>query len=162
MRKTVLISLLILFGVENLPAQTTAHQRSRYAIIDPFYSSDKLFPDSGLRIIGASWIYGPTELEAWRLQLLRERKDSAKLKVGYPGTYHQAYGSASFRLKLNGRDADEKLLFRAVGKGKVFLNDKEISGFDAGESFKSISLSKGTDVKSLRFDLSTSGEPPRC
>jgi alpha-L-rhamnosidase len=159
MRTKISFILLMLFGVIHIQAQTTAHKKSGFAIVDPTYRSDKQFPESALMKGGSSWIYGPTELECWRLQLLRSRKDSAKLKVGYPGTYHQNYTNGSFRLKLNGQKAEGIIQFRAVGKGKVFLDDKEILTFNAGDSFKSISLPHNS-ANELRFEISTPAEPP--
>jgi alpha-L-rhamnosidase len=160
MRTTGLIGLLLLFGVEILSAQTAAHQKSRFAVVDPVYSSDKPLPESGLRKDGATWIYGPTELERWRLQLLRNLKDSAKLKVGYPGTYHQPYTNASFRLKVNGWKAGEKLQFRSVGIGKVFIGEKEIFKFDERNIVHTVLLPQSDNYNTLRIELSASGEPP--
>jgi alpha-L-rhamnosidase len=156
----VFVILLILFEVGQLFAQTIAHDKSRFAVIDPCYKTDKLWPESGLKTEGALWIYGPSELECWRLQLLRDRKDSAKLKVGYPGTYHQNYTNASFRLRLNEMKGATTLKFRAVGKGEAYLNAKEILHFDASDVYKSISIPLNVKASELRFELSTSAEPP--
>ncbi len=159
MRSLILV-LMLLFVVVQLLAQSNAHKKSGFAIIDPVYHSDKQSPESNLKVDAVSWIYGPAELESWRLQALRERKDIAELKVGYPGDFHQAYTKASFRLRLNGQKITNPLCFRAVGKGKVYVNDFLIFQFDGNDSVRSISIPSNRSIKELRFELTTSAEPP--
>ncbi len=160
MRNKALLVLLIMLEVVNLSAQSRAHEKSVFAIIDPVYSSVTQLPESNLKPGCASWLYGPTELECWRLQSLKEKTESAELLVEYPGTYHQPYSDASFRLKLNGQKDTNKMIFRAVGKGQVYIDNKMIFQFNANDSLKSISIPQNNLLNELRFDISTSAEPP--
>jgi hypothetical protein len=68
-----------------------AHEKSRFAVIDLAYDAAKPVPALDLKTNAALWLYGEAELECWRLQFLRERSQAAKLKVGYPGTFHTPY-----------------------------------------------------------------------
>jgi len=160
MRRNILFALLIFTECISLSAQTPAHKKSSFAIIDPVYRSDKQSPETNLKTGGASWLYGPTELECWRLQILRKKTETAKLQVGYPGTFHSAYTNASFRLKLNNQKGSDKINFRAVGKGQVYMDDKVIFQFNANDSLKSILIPKDKLISELRFDISTLAEPP--
>ena len=159
MRISILV-LILVFEAAQLLAQSNAHKKSSFAIIDPVYHSDKQSPESNLKVDAVWWIYGPAELESWRLQTLRERKDIAELKVGYPGDFHQVYADGSFRLKLNGQKVTNPLRFRAVGKGKVYVNDDLIFQFYGNDSVKSITFSKDKSIDELRFELTTLAEPP--
>jgi len=155
-----LFTLLILSLSINLSGQTPAHIKSGFAIIDPVYSIDKQPPVSNLKSGGASWIYGPSELECWRLQMLRKKTETAKLQVGYPGTFHSAYTHASFRFKLNNKNIPDKITFRAVGQGQVYADNKLIFWFNASDSSKSILIQKNKVFNELRFEVSTLAEPP--
>lgn len=160
MKKRIIFVLLIVLEVATLFAQSNAHKKSQFAIIDPLYCVDKQLPESLLRVDGASWLYGPSELECWRLQILRERKDIAKLKVGYPGAFHKAYPMGSFRLKLQGQKIAGVLKFRSVGSGQVYLGGQMIFRFDATDSVRSIPISQNKIVNELRFELSSLDGPP--
>ena len=98
----ILPAFIVLFyiSIVGILAQSKAHDHSRFAIIDPTYNSNVKIPKSNLNEIASSWIYGASELECWRLQLLQQRKDSAGLNVGYPGVFHQPFTKGSFRLNL--------------------------------------------------------------
>jgi len=144
----------------NLSAQSNAHKKSAFAIGDPMYSIEKKLPASNLKTTGATWLYGPAELESWRLQKLIEDTKTAKLDVGYPGTMHTAYTNGSFRLKLNGRKATGKISFRAVGQGQVLVNDSIILQFNTGNAFRMIPIPQNKAIKELRFEISTLAEPP--
>lgn len=154
------ICVLLSFYCFSIKAQTKAHEKSSFAIIDPVYSIDKSLPKSNLKITAASWLYGPAELECWRLQKLIKNTETAKLDVGYPGDLHPVYTNAIFRLKLNSPKTGGKITFSAVGKGQVFVNDSVVFKFEASNSFKTISIPKNKSVKELRFEISTSAEPP--
>lgn len=155
------IFIWLVFGtLINLSAQTNAHKSSAFAVIDPVYSIDKPVPESNLKISGATWLYGPAELESWRLQKLIKDTETAKLNVGYPGAIHAAYTNASFRLMLNGQKTTGKIIFRAVGKGQVWVNDSIILQFSAGDAYKTISISENKIINELRFEISTDSEPP--
>ncbi|MFA6126271.1 MAG: alpha-L-rhamnosidase C-terminal domain-containing protein [Bacteroidales bacterium] len=138
----------------------TAHEKSRFAIIDPQYSPSKLMPATNLKTGGATWLYGPAELESWRLQILREKTVTAKLQVGYPGTFHTAYSRTSFRLKLDNQVLSGKVHFQAVGKGSVYINDLLLFRFNDSDSARTFILSGNKSPGELRFDLSTAAEPP--
>ena len=74
-----IIALILAFCFLKLSSQTRAHEKSQFAVIDPTYNSARPFPESDLKA-GAPWLYGETELESWRLQLMRvssKKGDSA-------------------------------------------------------------------------------------
>ncbi|MFH0761935.1 MAG: hypothetical protein V2A67_10575 [Bacteroidota bacterium] len=154
----IVVLLLPLCGTI-VSGQSAAHKRSGFAIIDPAYSIDKKNPASNLLANAASWIYGPGELECWRLQLLMQRKDSAKLNVGYPGIFHIPYDTASFRLKLQEQVGVDPLKFKATGHGKVYVNGKFLADFIETDSYTSISTVPGITIREIRFDIITSNEP---
>lgn len=158
--KEVVIGFLLVVSICNLTAQTPAHEKSRFAIVDPMYNAIKQMPASNLKNSGPTWIYGPSELECWRLQVLQERKDSARLLVDYPGTFHKAYTKGSFRMKLNNSKISNAIHFRAFGRGQVFVNDKLRSKFNDNDSIKSIPLLQNESINEVRFDLSTLAGPP--
>lgn len=136
-----------------LSAQTKAHRKSAFAVIDPAYSSDKKVPSSTRSNGGAVWIYGPGELECWRLQLLRARKDSARLMVGYPGVFHEPYCEASFRMKPHGRKKAHSVSFRCTGRGELFLNSKPVFRFPATDTEHSFILPRNEAAGELHVDV---------
>ena len=160
MKKCIIFLVLSVNLITSISAQTPAHQKSAYAIIDPVYNSHKISPEPVIKKGGASWIYGPVELESWRLQILRNRKDSAKLKVGYPGTYHIPAARVSFRLNLQEDKKPQKLQFRAIGKGSVLINEKEAAAFESTGSSHNLSIPRNVKIQTLQFNLSSSEEPP--
>jgi len=160
MPRNLLFVFLLTTGCIHLSAQTPAHKKSAFAVIDPVYSSNRLMPATPIKTGGAGWLYGPAELECWRLQLLREGTVTAQLKVGYPGTFHTAFNQGSFRLKLNNQEFPDKIKFRAAGEGTAYLNDQAVLRFSACDSIRTIILSKNKLISELRFDISTSAEPP--
>ncbi len=141
-------------------AQSKAHDYSRYAIIDPTYSSNTTFPKSDINEDASPWIYGASELECWRLQVLQQRKDSAKLLVGYPGAFHKPYTEGSFRLILENPKKLSTIRVRIVGQGKVYVNHILVGSFSKSDSFQSIDLKKNTKISHIQFDITTSNEPP--
>jgi hypothetical protein len=58
-----------------------------------------------------------------------QRKDSAKLNVGYPGEFHVPSKKASFRLKSGSTFRLNQLTFWSTGKTKVFVNGKLAGDF---------------------------------
>jgi len=160
MPRKLLFVFLLTIGCIKLTAQTPAHKKSAFAVIDPMYSSNRLLPATHLKTGGAGWLYGPAELECWRLQLLREKTVTAQLKVGYPGTFHTPFNQGSFRLKLNSQEYSGKIRFRAVGEGTAYLNDQAVLRFSACDSIRTIILPKNKLIGELRFDISTFAEPP--
>ena len=160
MYRIVLFAYLICTAGFSLTAQTTAHKKSAFAVIDPTYGIVYPVLETYLNSAAATWVYGPAELECWQLQKLRDQTVTAKLKVGYPGTFHTAYQSASFRLKLNQEVYADKISFRAAGRGMVYMNNELIFRFDAGDSVRSVVLPKDKPVGELRFDITNPGELP--
>ena len=158
--KKITAVFLIALVFADLSAQTTAHKKSAFAIVDPVYSVNKKMPSSNLKNDGATWIYGPGELECWRLQLLQERKDSARLRVGYPGTFHKPYSNGTFRLKLVIQKSPQSVYFRTNGDGQVFINDKTVFKFMASDSELSFVLPQDEKTSEIRFDISSSANPP--
>ncbi len=151
--KTAVTIYLICVSIFNSTGQSLAHQKSKFTIIDPCYSSTSEMPKSSIRSNSVTWIYGPSELECYRLQLLRQRKDSAKLKVGYPGNYHSAYKSASFILKLTNRVVVDTLEFRAVGHGALYLNHSLIGKFRDSDTLHTFILNNKTKAEEVLVDL---------
>jgi len=92
--------LIVNVSLSIVSAQSKAHEYSAFAVIDPVYSSDIILPESQINKNASTWIYGASELECWRLEILQQRKDSSELNVGYPGVFHKPYTAGSFRLKL--------------------------------------------------------------
>lgn len=160
MQGKILIIILVVVSFIKLQAQTPAHEKSGFAIVDLMYNPYKEQPETNLKSDGVPWIYGPSELECWRLQVLQQRKDSAKLLVGYPGVFHRAYTTGSFHLKLNKQKVATTINCRVVGNGNVFVNNKLVYQFSTTDSVLSIPLPPNELVDELRFDISTSAEPP--
>lgn len=159
--KELLGVIIILFqvGFTRVSAQSKAHEYSRFAIIDPTYSSNAIFPKSNINQNTATWIYGAAELECWRLELLQQHKDSAKLNVGYPGVFHKSFTDGSFRLKLKNPQKLNSLTFRVVGQGKVYVNDLFISSFAVSDSIQTIKLKKDIKINQIQFNIDTHNNP---
>ncbi len=141
-------------------AQSNAHEKSKFAIIDPAYSPDTLSPKTSVIENAPSWIYGHSELECWRLQLYQQRKDAAKLLVGYPGVFHQPFTDCSFKLGFEGGQTVKKINFRAIGFGKVYINGAYTYSFPESDSSHTIKLSNTTQIKEIRFDIIGKSGPP--
>ncbi len=158
--KKISAAFLIALVFADLSAQTTAHKKSAFAIIDPVYSVNEKMPLSNIKNDGKTWIYGPGELECWRLRLLQDRKDSARLRVGYPGTFHKAYANGSFRLTPDNQESPQSVYFRTTGDGQVFINDKPVSRFKPSDSELFFVLPPKEKIGEIRFDISSSANPP--
>jgi len=156
---TVLFAIIYI-ATFSLSAQSVAHEKSRFAVIDPTYSTAVKSPATNLKADGATWIYGPSELECWRLQVLMQRKNSAKLKVGYPGNFHVPFDTVSFRLNLSDTAKLKQIRFRAVGYGKLFINNDLLISFDENPYFITVPVKSGTEIHELRFDLIARNQPP--
>ncbi len=104
-------------------AGSIAHQRSEFAVIDPFYCTVRMMPPLDIRNHAAPWLYGDGELECRCLQRLRRRTIEAKLKVGYPGEFHQPAEHVWFRHPAVSADI---ILLRASGAVTIRLDDLEI------------------------------------
>lgn len=153
------VVVLFHLSMSCISAQSKAHELSKFAIIDPAYSSGELLPESAINDKGTNWIYGASELECWRLQLLQQQKDSAELNVGYPGVFHKSYTAGSFRLRLTDPLRTESISFRAVGQGKLYINDLLIGSFQDSDSGHTINLKKSIKINLIQFDIDTRDEP---
>ncbi|MEI6949070.1 alpha-L-rhamnosidase C-terminal domain-containing protein [Paraflavisolibacter sp. H34] len=153
---------LVLFQLGSIPvaAQSKAHDLSRFALIDPAYRSTAVFPKAYTRPSATSWIYGPAELECWRLQELIQRKDAAKLNVGYTGAFHTPFQKGSFRLKLESPVTLSSLKFRSTGKGTVYLDHQPAGDFKGGNSLQELKLGAPRTVRELRFAIDATGDLP--
>ena len=159
-QKRILGLVIVLYiSITGIYAQSKAHEYSEFAIIDPTYSYYTKQPASNLNEFATPWIYGAAELECWRLDLLRQRKDSAKLRVGYPGVFHKPYTDGSFRLKLLNPKAVDTIRYRAVGQGSIFINGLFIDSFTASDSIQFLTLKESTVVNRIQFDIKTQNEP---
>lgn len=142
---------------------SAAHEKSRFAIIDPAYDPLHDRPAPDIKTDSAPWLYGEAELECWRLQVLREQSRMAGLKIGYPGTYHTPSPQCTFRLELDaGQALPEALVFRAVGDVVVSLGNRDIYRAAASEKTHHVVFPKDRPpgAQTLRIGLSTRGEPP--
>ena len=157
-KKTLGFVILFYVSITGINAQSKAHELSEFAIIDPTYSSYAKKPASNLNE-ATPWIYGAAELECWRLDLLRKRKDSAELRVRYPGVFHIPYNSGSFRLKLSNPEAIETIRFRSVGQGSLYINGSFVDSFPASDSLQYLTLKEPTIVNQIQFDIETQNEP---
>lgn len=157
----ILFYIIVIFYVNStcVLAQSKAHDSSKFAIIDPAYSSNAIFPKSNLNRALTPWIYGASELECERLQILQQRKNSAKLLVRYPGAFHKSYTDGSFRLKLKTPQKLNSIRFRVVGQGNVYVNDLFVGSFSESDSIHIINLKKDRFVSQIQFDINTVNEP---
>lgn len=159
-RHIIGVAVLLQVVMGGVFAQSKAHENSRFAIIDPTYNSSAIFPVSNINEKATPWIYGASELECWRLQILQQRKDSAKLNVGYPGVFHKTSTDCSFRLQLDNPTNVSEIRFRVVGQGKLYVNDVVVDSFAEINSFQTINLKKNTKIRSIQFDIIAQNEPP--
>ena len=141
-------------------SQSIAHMASKYTIIDPAYNADSVFPAPGLDSNKVKWLYGPSEFECYRLQLAMRRKDSAKLKVNYPGMFHKPYDSARFRLRLKKAVAINTISFRTTGSGWVAINGKLFKNFDAENRMHIIKLTGAEKILEIEVGVITTGDVP--
>lgn len=154
----LLLGLLLI--ASRMAAQSLAHEKSQSYIIDPAYSSTEMRPAAQLRAEGTPWIYGSGELEAWRLQLLRARKDSAELKVGYPGTYHPPYQQVTFRYTPAAPISLDQLVIRRVGQGRVFVNGRVVENLRRNREIDTLRLSAEEPILEVRIALASPTDPP--
>ena len=157
----MLTSACVAGGADVSPS--LAHERSKFAVVDPVYDAVKVVPDADRRADGAPWLYGETELESQRLQVLRKRMNAASLKVGYPGVFHEPFTRVSFRLMLDPAQSwPSMLVLRAVGNPTVTMGGRQVyraRGEDTPCQF-SVPADLPTNMRELRIDLSSDGEPP--
>lgn len=156
-------SLVVLGPLASTAEPVWAHERSRFAIIDPVYSVTSPRPRPQTRVDRAPWLYGEAELECWRLQQLRARVKAARLNVGYPGVFHQACPHVTFRLAAAvGQSLPERVSLRAVGEVWVKWGGRTLYHGAAKSSSHKVELRSAgpTGIQSLQVELRTAGEPP--
>jgi len=140
-----------------------AHQRSRFAVIDPVYHAAAISPEPDIKQGAPPWLYGEAEVECWRLQVLRRRVTEAKLHVGYPGVFHEAFRKVSFRCAIpDGQTLPPDLRLRAVGDVTVTCGGQMVYQGAASNVYHRVILSGTLPVNAriLQVDLETGGEPP--
>jgi len=147
-----------------------AHTFSESAVVDPVYHTQSVAPDGGWLEDRAPWIYGRSELEAWRHHLLRERSGTTMGgDLCYPGAFHTAFAQAAFRRALPPGDAQSaRVTFRAVGEVKVFWNDRLLLEAGSKDALHEVQLPPEVQLPQddaslggeIRIELSTGAEPP--
>ncbi|MFM1879520.1 MAG: hypothetical protein RLZZ241_2386 [Bacteroidota bacterium] len=149
----------ILFSFQ-LTGQSRAHDLSKPFIIDPAYSGVEVVPASQIKSGATPWIYGSGEFEAWRLKLLLARKDSAELKVGYPGTYHQPYSQITYRFVPTTPVTLNRLVLRRVGQGRIYINGRMVQGLRRNRETDTLFLDPSDSIHEVRISLSSPTDPP--
>ncbi|MFX0557816.1 alpha-L-rhamnosidase C-terminal domain-containing protein [Maribacter sp. CXY002] len=156
-----LLLLMFFFGISSIGyGQSKAHEKSAFAIIDPSYNSQEYYPSKKTFSDKTPWIYGSAELEAYRLQLLMARKDSAKLEVGYPGIYHKPYNSGEFMIRLDEPKPLDKVTFRTNGFGTIFINEKMVDTIKQSNEDQSLSWNLTETIQNIRFSITTKEDIP--
>ena len=165
--KGTLLSCGLFAGLASVFAQpallSEAHEKSKFAVIDPAYDPVSQTPAPDIKTNAAPWLYGEAELECWRLQVLRDQAQAAKLKVNYPGAFHTSSPRAAFQLALDaGQVPPDSFSLRAVGDVVVSLAERELYRGAASESPHRVALPKDAAAggQTLQVTLSTRGEPP--
>lgn len=159
-KEILLVLMFFTLGITSALSQSKAHNSSIFAIIDPAYNSYKLFPASIEVDGGSPWIYGPGELESWRLQLLIRRVDAAELKVRYPGKYYQPKSEGVFQLETEDPIGLTEVSFTASGSGRIYINDDQVASFDKSISAQTIPFKENLSVQQLRFEIDTETGSP--
>ena len=125
--------------------------------VDPLYSRTAPAPAPDT-LPGSPWLYADTELEAWRLHLMRQRVKEARLRVRYPGNYYEPSNRAYFRIPAS-VDAHYPrwVSLNAYGNVRVMMDGQTIYTGAASTSPHKFKLSApGT----LMVALTTEQEPP--
>ena len=99
---------------------SVAHRRSAFAVVDPVYAVETCQPP--LRADELAWLYPRAEYECFLLQRMRHQVAEAKLKVGYPGCFHQPVDTVWFRRSV----AAGRLCFNASGTVAAVLNGRPL------------------------------------
>jgi alpha-L-rhamnosidase len=142
---------------------TAAHERSKFAIVDPLYDAMRLAPSPDFKD-GPPWLYGDGELETWRLKIMRQRSKAVCLHVGYPGAFHEPSSHAFFRMPLPDRvQWPRELRLTAIGDVTVTANGKTVFRAANQSPPHSVRLGKIPDAaeNQLQIELvAANGEPP--
>lgn len=156
-----------------------AHEKSAPFIIDPaYYCTPELMTPIKLAADMTRecnkegvWLYGESQLECYRLAILRKRAQDAKLKVYYPGTFTRPCGRGMFRLKSSSlmvQPMSMNFSFRANGRVVVTCRDTIIYKSNPCTEIQTFSLEEGgpfvieisTSASSSSVDTTDPNEPP--
>ncbi|MFA5814460.1 MAG: alpha-L-rhamnosidase C-terminal domain-containing protein [Bacteroidales bacterium] len=156
----ILVCVLVSCKTER-PNNTKAHRQSAFSVIDPTYSSDRPVPEPD-RKEGAPWLYGPVELESWKLQQMRISSKKAAINGFYPGVYHEPITKVLFRCILfTDTEVPSQLEFQTNGEVKVFYQGKEIYSHLSISELHQVNLPGGSaGKKELLIQVTTEAEPP--
>ncbi len=133
--------------------QNLAHQKSAYAVIDPFYTRDKnIRPD-----LGVPWFYGRHEFDCYRLDQMRKAMRAAKLRVGYRGDFRQVAELAYFRCQGT---LPQNLYFAASGKIRVFIDGNIIYNSIGEVNTHSIALGEYRNNAELIIEINAENGLP--
>ena len=125
--------------------------------VDPLYSRTAVTPTPDT-VQGAPWLYADTELEAWRLQLMRQLVKDARLRVRYPGVYYTPSNRTHFRVPMP-VDARYPQFITLNAFGDVVVKNNGQTIYTAANSEKPHKF-KVTGPGSLLITLTTEQEPP--
>ncbi|HTK21155.1 MAG TPA: alpha-L-rhamnosidase C-terminal domain-containing protein [Mucilaginibacter sp.] len=158
MRIPITIACLLLFN-ELILAQSNAHKLSAKYVIDPAYSTTAQSPSVNLTK-GAPWLYGYSEFECWRLQVMIKETKEAKLLVNYPGEHHKPYTKASYRIIDKNGIKVNHISFLSNADVRVIANGKSVYTSAAKQGAHIVYLDKSSSIKNFEIALSTTEEPP--
>jgi alpha-L-rhamnosidase len=164
---------LILFGLGlvsiGMPGRavaatpSVAHERSRFAVVDPVYGVTQVTPPLDFKE-GPPWLYGDGELETWRLKVMRQRSEAVCVHVGYPGVFHEPSAHARFCLYLPAEQRwPQEVRLKAIGDVTVITNGTTVFHAKNQSQPHTIKLGIAPDatVNQLQIELTTTdGEPP--
>ena len=137
-----------------------AHQRSRFAIMDPSCSTQSF---NSLVVPEFTWLYGEAELECWRLQVLQNRIKKAELKVHYPGTYHVPWNTVYFRLSLSQFSHDVNLIsFQSNSCVSVSIDNKIIYKSEWHDTTHEIPFFNSQNAQYIIIEMESPGQDPPC
>lgn len=156
--KLLISGVLTIFSIVTF-GQSNAHLKSNWAIIDPAYNTSEIASKNNASS-NNDWLYAPSELECWRLQVLRQRTDSAKLRVNYPGQYHIPYNKASFRISLSKNIVDDTLCFKTCGSGELLINEKKRISFSNSKDLHKVYLGALSGINQIQFNIESTNDLP--
>jgi alpha-L-rhamnosidase len=140
-----------------------AHNRSRNCIIDPCYSATRLWPRPDLGR-GAPWCYGPGQLEAWRLLLVRARGWRDCTGPFHPGPFAAPQYAVTFRRRLDLQRVPRRCLIaiRAVGSLQLVVGNRTRLHRPDSDTVHRLDLAPFLAVGTveLRVICAGTGEPP--
>ena len=137
-----------------------AHRRSRHAVIDPVYDAERLAPARPANR-GGTWWYGPGELEAYRMSLVRTRGCRDCTGAFHPGLFHRHQHVSAFRVVVPRDQVPSRLRIRCTGGYSLQVNwavvHKGLAG-DPPASIRVAPLLKDGDNE-IRLTVSGMADP---